>query len=121
VSLICQLRFDKDSTYPQLLDTAGTTFLYNQRIHNMLTSIFKCLHYENFPKYLKELLTSRPSVYPLRGTDILSLFTPVTTSYGLHSFRYFAAKTWNSLPDNFREEPSLAGFKRLLKVISFQE
>jgi hypothetical protein len=69
------LRFvfnDKDST------KAGTTFLYNQRIHNMLTTIFKCLHNENFPKYLKDLLTLRPSVYSLRGTDILSLFTPVT-------------------------------------------
>ena len=42
-----------------------------------------------------------------RGTDILSLCKPVTTTYGLNSFRYFAAKNWNSLPNNVRSESTL--------------
>ena len=45
----------------------------------MLTTIYKYLHFANYPKYLKKLLTPRPSIYNLKGTDILSLPKPTTT------------------------------------------
>ena len=70
-------------------------------------------------------LTNAPSLAPLstvcslRGTDILSLWRPASTSYGLHSFNYFACKTWNSLPENIRMESTLAGLKCLIQTISF--
>ena len=70
-------------------------------------------------------LTTAPSHAPpstvcsLRGTDILSLWRPASTSYGLHSFNYFACKTWNSLPEKIRMESTLAGFKCLIRTISF--
>ncbi len=86
----------------------------------MLITIYKCLNYDSFPKYLKDMLTLCQSEYSLRGTNILALCKPVTTTYGLNSFRYFASKTWNSLPNNVRSEPTLTGFRILLKVISFQ-
>ena len=41
-------------------------------------------------------------------------------TYGHNSFRYFASKKWNSLPNNLRSEPTLSGFRRLLEAISFQ-
>ena len=47
---------DKDSTYQQLLGKAETTSLYNQRIQSMLTTIYKCLHFANYPKYLKKTI-----------------------------------------------------------------
>ena len=50
-------------------------------------------------QYLKELLSVRSVDYSMRDTDILSLPKPVTTSYGLNSFSYTAAKFWNALPD----------------------
>ena len=88
----------------------------------MLITIYKCLNYESFSKYLKDMhmLTLRQSVYSSRRANILSLCKPATTTYGLNSFRYFASKKWNSLPNNVRSEPTLSGFKRLLKAISFQ-
>ena len=58
----------------------------------MLITIYKCLNYDSFPKYLKDMFTLRQSRYSFRKTDILSLRKPVTTTYGLHSFRYFASK-----------------------------
>ena len=85
----------------------------------MLITIYKCLNYESFPKYLKDTFTLRQSEYSFRGMDILSLCKPVTTTYGLNSFRYFASKNWNSLPNNVRSESTLSGFRRLLKAISF--
>ena len=85
----------------------------------MLITIFKCLHLQFYPKYLKNLLTLRSTTYFLRGTDIFSLCKPASTSYGLHSFKYFACKIWNSLPERIRNEPILTNFKRLLKTVSF--
>ena len=86
----------------------------------MLITTYKCLHNNLYPKCLKDLLTLRSTACSLRGTDIFSLCKPATTSYGLHSFKYFACKTWNSLPENIRTEPTLNGFKCLeRKVLSF--
>ena len=110
---------DKVSSYQQLLLKSEGTTLHSQRVQNMLITIYKCLNYDSFPKYLKDMLTLRQSEYTLRSTNILSLCKPVTTTYGLNSFRYFASKTWNSLPNNIRSEHTLAGFRRLAKKISF--
>ena len=91
---------DKDSTYQQILDKAETTSLYNQRKQSMLTTIYKCLHFANYPKYLKRTINSTTVyIYNLKDTDILSLPKPATTTYGLHSFKYYAVKLWYSLPD----------------------
>ena len=85
----------------------------------MQITIYKCLHYESFPKYLKDMLTLRQPLYSSRRNNILSLCKPATTTYGLNSFRYFASKKWNSLP-NVRSEPTSSGFKRLLTAVSFK-
>jgi hypothetical protein len=92
-------------TNQQLLVKSGTfsSALYNKRIQNMLLICYKCLNFSDYPKYLKELFTRRSVIYYLRGTNILSLPKPVSTTYGLHSFRYLAAKTWNLLPDTIRK------------------
>ena len=86
----------------------------------MLITIYKCLNSESFPKYLKDMLTLRQSVHSSRRTKILSRCKPATATYGLNSFRYFASKKWNSLPDNVRSEPTSSGFKRLLTAVSFK-
>ena len=109
---------DKVSSYQQLLHKSEGATLYNRRIQNMLITIYKCLNYDSFPKYLKDMYTLRQSRYSFRKTYILSLCKPVTTTYGLHSFRYFASKNWNSLPNNVRSESTLSNFRRLLKTIS---
>ena len=96
--------------------------MYNRRIKNMLITIHKCLNCNSFPKYLKDMFSLRQSEYSFRKTNILSLCKPVTSTYdtyGLNSFRYFASKNWNSLPDNVRSESTLSDFRRLLEAISF--
>ena len=70
----------------------------------MLITIYKCLNYDSFPKYLKGMFTGlRQSEHSSRRTNILSLCKPVTTTYDLNSFRYFASKNWNSLRNNVRD------------------
>ena len=117
------LRFilrDRNSTYNQLLDkTKTTSSLYSRRIQNMLLILFKGLYYTNYPGYLKDMFTLRCAAYSLRGTKILNLPRPLTTSYGLHSFKYATAKFWNSLPNNIRTIATLDEFKRTIRQYNF--
>ena len=88
----------------------------------MLITIYKSLNYMKvFLNILKTCLRCISLYTLLRGLNynILSLCKPATTTYGLKSFRYFASKKWNSLPNKVRSEPTLSGFRRLLKAISF--
>ena len=87
---MCVVFNDRESAYSQLLDRAAVTSLYNLRVQNMLITIHKCIHINFYLAYLKDSLTFSSTVYFLRGTDILSLCRPASTSYGLHSFKYFA-------------------------------
>ena len=83
---------DQVSSYGDLLQGIGDYSLSNKRIQSMLIIIFKCLHLEQYPQYLKELLSLRSVDYSMRGTDIVSLPKPVTTTCGLNYFSYTAAK-----------------------------
>ena len=77
------LRFvlkDWDSNYDALLDKAGVCGLANRRIQNMMICIFKCLHFDKYPCYLKQLIKLRSTAHSLWGTNILSLPKPSTTT-----------------------------------------
>ena len=49
----------------------------------------------------------RYSAYFLRGHNMLCLPKPLTNSYGINSFSYLAALSWNSLPDH---HPAISDF-----------
>ena len=85
----------------------------------MLIIIFKCLHLQEYPQYLKDLFTLRSVTYCLRGSDILHLRKPSSTTYGLKSFSYFAAKTWNSLPEIIKTATSLNDFITAIRQCTF--
>ena len=106
---------DKVSSYGDLLQRIRYCSLRNRWIENMLIIIFKCLRLEQYPQYLKELLSLRSVDYSMRGTDILSLPKPFTSFYGLNSFSYTAAKFWNALPDKLRTLSSLHDFSLTIR------
>jgi len=51
----------------------------------------------------------------MRGTDFLNLPKPCTTTYGLNSFTYTAAKSWNALPDRLRAISCPSDFIRAIR------
>ena len=57
---------DWNSNYNELLNKSGTISIFNQRICNMLTSVFKCLHYNSYPLYMKDMFNVRTGNYSLR-------------------------------------------------------
>ena len=83
------LRFilnEHNLSYSELLETTSQVSLYNKRLASMLATCYKCIHYERYPKYLKQILNRRSRYYLLRGTDIIDSPKVMTTKYGLHSF-----------------------------------
>ena len=57
------------------------------------------------------MFTVRHTTHNLRGTHMLTLSKPRTTTYGLRSFFYFSAQQWNALPDELRNS-TFPNFKR---------
>ena len=117
------LRFilsEHNLSYSELLETISQVSLYNKRLASMLTTCYKCIHYERYPQYLKQILKRRSEYYSLRGTDIIDLPKVMTTKYGLHSFRYEAVKRWNSLPDSCRVQDTLRKSIKSISDINFE-
>ena len=68
------LRFifkDFNSEYNNLLKRAGTVNLKDKRLQNMILTIFKCLHFSDYPRYLKDMFHLRSSTHFLRGHNII--------------------------------------------------
>ena len=53
----------------------------------------------------------------LRGNNKLVLPVAKTTTCGLKSTSYIAAKAWNALPDNLRSVPEFARFRNALRKL----
>lgn len=113
------LRFifkDFNSEYINLLKRPGTVNPKDKRLQNMILTIFKCLHFSDYPRYLKDMFRLHSSTYFLRGHNILCLPIPLTTSYAINSFSYLAAISWNSLPNHHRNISDFTSFRRLLST-----
>ena len=89
-------------------------FPLNQRIVKMATNVYKAISGYKVLRGIGELLHERSTNYNLRGKHILELPKVNTTTYGLKSWRYTAAKIWNALPDQFRTANKIGTFKNLI-------
>jgi hypothetical protein len=71
----------------------------------MLITVNSCFQ-GRAPASVTYLLKIRKSKYNLRGKNMLSLPKVNSTKQGLKSFRYFASKHWNALPEATRVSAS---------------
>ena len=114
------LRFvyqDKTSTYETLVVKNRHSTLANQRLAKMLSTMFRAIGNGNVPLSISELLTARNSNYNLRGDAILKLPKVNSTKYGIKSWRYQAARLWNTIPNYLRNIDTYHSFKRGLKEL----
>ena len=81
------------------------------------TAVFRAIGNGNVPSSISQLLTARNSSYNLRGDAILKLPKVNSTNYGIKSWRYQAARPWNTIPNNFRNIDTYRSFKRGLKEL----
>ena len=107
------------SAYYELLQRIGLgTTLENRRVQDMLITINACFQ-GTAPTCIKDLVKMRNNKYDLRGNNTLSLPKVNTTKYGLNSFRYFAAKQWNSIPNELRLRAGGLEFNKQVRNIQF--
>ena len=114
------LRFvyqDKISPYKTLIVKNGYSTLANQRLAKMLSTVFRAIGNGNVPSSISELLTARNSNYNLRDDAILKLPKVNSTKYGIKSWRYQAARLWNTISNNLRNIDTYRSFKRGLKEL----
>ena len=72
------------------------------KILKIICNVYRLLNRSNHQVSLKELLNLKQSKYSLRRNYTLQMPEVNTTTYGLKSWGYQAAKLWNSLPDTAR-------------------
>ena len=109
---------DKQASYKELLNRMGVTTLENRRIQDMMITIDKCLC-NKAPQSVKSLISLRQSNYNLRGDYILNLPKVNSTKNGLKTWRYYAAKQWNSLPNKIRAMTGRKEFSEHIRAFEF--
>ena len=82
----------------------------------MLNTVFGAIKNGNVPTSISESLTARNS--NLRGDAILKLPKVNSTKDWINSWRYQAARLWNTIPKNLRNIDSYRSFKRGLKELN---
>ena len=82
--------------------------------------VYKSLH-GLAPKYICDMLVPYEPPRTLRtsGTGLL-LVPRVRTKHGESAFQFYAAKIWNSLPEDVRQTSTLTMFKSQLKTVLFR-
>ena len=94
-----------------------------QRVeYKIALTVFKCLNVNDFPLYLKELITPYQPTRTLRSGNQFLLSKPFKKleTFGKKSFHYAAPEVWNSLPLELRSCCTLSIFKKHLKTHFFK-
>jgi hypothetical protein len=110
------LRFiynDYSSSYDDLLIKSKLPSLKIRRQRSIAIETYKIINKET-PTYLNDLVKIKCNSYSFRYTNTAEIPQVRTTSYGINSFRYTAAKLWNSLPQHYRDQTSYKQFQSLV-------
>ena len=90
-------------------------------LYKIALLVFKCLNVDNFPAYLKDLVTVYKPSRNLRSSDKCLLAKPFKSlKFGHKSFHYSAPVVWNELPFEIRTCTNLYSFKKMLKTHYFR-
>ncbi len=124
----------------QLIQNAAARILTRTRKSEHITPVLRSLHwipvtfridfkvlllvYKSLngigPKYMADMLTEYKPNRPLRSLGSSQLEIPrVHTKQGESAFSYYAARSWNQLPEEIRCAKTLATFKSRLKTHLF--
>jgi hypothetical protein len=89
-------------------------------VFKVLVLVYKSLHRDCFPVYMKDLVQKYKPSRALRSGDSLQLCVLRSCNiYGERVFSKFASTTWNTLPYKLRMAGSLESFKKSLKTHLF--
>jgi len=87
--------------------------------HNNGLTLWNSCFQGKAPLSIMNLIKTRDHKYNLRGKNILSLPKVNSTKHGLNSFKYYAAKQWNMLPEEVRDKAGTKDFFKLIRNLDF--
>ena len=89
-------------------------------LFKVLVHVYKSLHLDSFPGYLKTLVQEYVPGRSLRSSDRHQLCVPRSHNvFGDRTYARFAPVSWNALPQELKCANSLLSFKRTLKTHLF--
>ena len=105
----------RKSTDTDIQQTLKWPSLQCRREHQKCIQVYKCIN-GLAPVYLLDDFHSSEQIhnYDIRNKDLIRLPLARTTKFQT-SFKYNAAKSWNTLPRNLRHDQSLTSFKLKVK------
>ena len=108
---------DYTSSYESLLQKVKLPTLHLGRLRLIATETFKCLH-KISPPYIQDLARFKSSYYSSKYDHMVEIPSVRTTTHGKNSFRFEAARVWNSLPPDIRKCDNYKDFQRLVRTWS---
>ncbi len=100
---------------PPPIRNAGSLSIFKQQLKTHLFQLYLTTY-----KYMADMLTEYKPNRPLRSLGSSQLEIPrVHTKQGESAFSYYAARSWNQLPEEIRCAKTLATFKSRLKTHLF--
>ena len=102
---------DNCGSYDELLSKAKWPTLYNHRLQDVATLMFKVKH-GICPTYISDLFNQQRNQDSLRNSDfVIPCFNAVTC--GKHSIKYLGATLWFRLPRDIRNVTNVNLFEKL--------
>ena len=112
------LRFinnDFTSSLKNPLVMSNTSSLHVRRMKTISSEVYKIVNNLS-PSYIQDLVQVKVSNYDFRNEHTAVVPKVRTTRYGTRSFRFEAARIWNSLPNEIGLVESYPQFWRLLRA-----
>ena len=106
---------DYESDYATLLNIAQMPNLHISRLRCIAAEAYKCI-YNLSPDYIRDLVELKQSSYNFRYENTAKVPKVRTTAYGKKSFRFEAARVWNSLPNEMRTAENFPEFRRMVRT-----
>ena len=105
----------RSASYQELLDRAKLPTLYNRRLQDIASSMFKVKH-SPVPVNISDLFNIKNTQYKLRNSDFeLPRFE--TVRFGRNSIKYMGPLNFSKLPRHLRMIEILNSFKRNVRKV----
>ncbi len=89
-------------SYSDLLLKSGMSYLYVNRLRQLLLQVYESLSSPSAPNYIKQLFEAKNSTYGTRCILQLQLPSFNTIKYARNCIRYECPKMWKSLSSTFK-------------------
>ncbi|KAK6176060.1 hypothetical protein SNE40_014416 [Patella caerulea] len=104
---------DFNSSYDELISKTGVSTLEIRRMRLLAIKVFKIIA-GNRPAYMSQLISVKKSHYSCRYSNLVQVPNVNSEKHGKNSFKFQAAKIWNSLPEHIRTTTKFGLFKKIL-------